>query len=723
MSYSFSPKFWVLILIVLLGFTKGFSEEKQTIQNVSRLLQDINEVKKLDLSIKDKLPIIYNYSLIVGYINMPSARVGDTGMTALSFSYVPPYHVYSLNFQMFGYVELVGNYRVYKGVLEQGFGHKGYGDDTDRGANVKFVLYKEGNGLKYLPSFALGFEDFYGSQRFKSFYICATKQFKEQNLELSLGWGKGRMKGFYGGLAWTPFRFLDISVLNTTTFLAEYDAYDYKNHEHEHPKGRNIKFPINFGLTANICDFFQLKVSSLRGTDVAASLALTYNLGTTEGFFPKTQNPSYYTAPVVTEPLGNLRTEKEFSQELSIAFCEQGFYLYRAYLMYNEKKEKTLWLKVVNTRYREEKQVRLRLEYLLSSIMPEDIVSTFVVLEADGIPTQAYFFQTKMLQKFLNKDIAEEELSVLSPLVEAKPEPTDYEAVLLYKRKKDAWTFTARPRLLTFFGSTTGKIKYSLGFVAGPEGYLFDSIYYKFESAYNIKSSMSDVGDRDVYNTSHLPIVRSDTLKYFSTNSFQVQQLYIQKGYNISHSWFTRWATGYFEQAYGGVACELLYYPVKSSFAFGIEGAGVLKRKYRGLGFTTKVKQYNQDNTFKYIHFLGYQYFFDIYYNYKPWNLDFKISIGSFLARDKGVSFLLSRYFKSGMRFSIWYTITNANDRVNGKRYDDKGFAFYIPFDFFLKKSSQTILGYAMSEWLRDMGAKAATGNMLYPTIYRERMN
>lgn len=688
---------------------------------VSQLLNDLKQIKLINQKVHDTLPVIYNYSLIVGYINMPSARVGNTGMTALGFSYVPPYHIYSLNFQMFGYIELVGNYRVYKGLLEQGFGHAGYGDDADRGANVKFVLYKEDEGLKFLPSFALGFEDFYGSRRFKSFYVAATKEFKKQNLELTLGWGKGRLKGFYGGIAWTPFRFSDVSIFNKTTLLLEYDAYNYKHHTHEHPKGTEVKYPINFGVTASFFDFLQLKVSSLRGQEIAASAVLTYNLGESKGFFAKTQNPNYYTAPIDTEPLGYLRTEKEFARELAMALCRQGLYLYKAYLQFNENSEKTLWLKIYNTRYRVEKQVRSRLEYLLSSIIPSDVVSTVVVMETDGIPTQAYFFQTKALLNFLNKEISEEELSVLSPLMEAAPEPNDYESILLYRRKKDTWTFTLRPRLLTFFGSTTGKIKYSVGFVAGPEGYLFDAIYYKLQAAYNIKSSMSDLGDRDVYNTSHLPIVRSDSLKYFSSNSVQVEQMYIQKGYNLSRGWFTKWALGYFEPAYGGIASELLYYPVHSSFAFGIEGAGVLKRDYRGLGLTTKIKKYNQDNTFKYIHFIGYQYFFNIYYEYKPWHLDFKISIGSFLARDKGINFQLTRYYPSGLRFSIWYTITNANDRVNGKRYDDKGIAFYIPFDLFLKKSSQTMLGYAMSEWLRDVGAVAATGNRLYPTIQVER--
>ena len=52
------------------------------------------------------------------------------------------------------------------------------------------------------------------------------------------------------------------------------------------------------------------------------------------------------------------------------------------------------------------------------------------------------------------------------------------EADLLYKRRKDIWTLLLRPRMITFFGSTTGKIKYSAGFIGGVEGYFFDNTQY-----------------------------------------------------------------------------------------------------------------------------------------------------------------------------------------------------------------------------------------------------
>jgi hypothetical protein len=683
--------------------------------DLAQLFQDLEKVRSIDKQIQETAPFIYNYSLIGGYFEMPSARVNNTGTAAIGGASVAPYNVWAVNFQMFSHIEFSGNYRVFRGVPEANFGHLGYGNDLDRTANVKFVLYKEGTGLQGLPSFALGFNDFYGSRRFNSFYINATKEWS--NFEATFGWGKGRIHGFYGGIAWTPFRNKGVPYLDLFTLLAEYDANDYKHHDGESERGRSVSWPVNVGIMGNFLDCFQVKVGSIRGEEIAASGTLYYNIGETQGFFPKVDNPTLHTSPIDVEPLGVLRSEKEFAHELAFSLSGQGLDLYEAYVMGDE-----MWIKVINTMYREEWQIRERLQYLLSTLLPTNIQTIFVVIEADGIPTQAYEFSNEDLQKFRLGAIGEFELSILSPMIDVKPHPNEYEGTLIYKRKKEIWTFTVRPRLLTFFGSIRGKFKYSVGMVAGPEGYLFDSVYYKLQLAYNIKSSMSDVGDMDVYNPSQLLNVRSDLIKYYQTQSFSVEKAYIQKGFNMGAGLFGRVSAGYFEAAFAGIGGEILFYPLDCPFAIGFSAANIYKRKYKGLGFMLDVRKFNGDVP-SYHHFIGYQYFLDLYYNYKPLQIDLEVNIGKFLARDFGARFLVTRYFPSGLEFSIWYTITTADDIVNRKRYDDKGVAFSIPFDFFLRKSSRTMLNYSMSAWLRDVGVVSETGHRLYQTIQSDRMN
>lgn len=687
---------------------------------VSLLFRDLQVVEEVNQEIKDRLPYHYNYTLMGGYFNMPSARMNDVGMVALGFSYVPPYRNYGATIQPLSRLEFGVNYRVYIGVPEPKMGAMGFGDFSDRGANLKIGVLRKEDGFPYFPEIAVGFEDFYGTKRFHSFYVVATKSFLDWNLEATLGWGKGRIKGFFGGLGWTPFRQTKIPVLNRITLLAEYDAIDYEHHRWEHPEGRHVKSRINLGIAATLFDFLELSVSSLRGDEIAASASINYNLGDSKGLFPKVDNPPLYKAPIDTEPVGFLRSKKELAQELAFAFAEQGLNLYRIYLTTDEKGEHALWIKMINVRYRVMQDLKERIETVLAALVPTNISTVTVVIEADGAPTCEYRFRTLDLHRFREKTISDFEFETLSPMREPTRPPSRYDGSLIYHRSKRVWTFTIRPRLLTFFGSATGKFKYSAGIVGGPEGYLFDQVYYKIQGAYNIKSSMSDVGDMDMLNPSELINVRSDMVRYYQTNSGSLEEAYIQKGDYLKKGWYGRLALGYFEAAYGGVAAELLYYPVGSCWAIGFEAAGVLKRKYHGLGFTTQVRKFDGFESEK-VHYIGYQYFLDLYYDFKPLQLDFKVSLGKFLARDMGARFEVGRYFSSGLRFSVWYTWTSAHDIVNNERYRDKGISFVIPFDFFLKKSSRTMIPYTLSVWLRDTGARAATGKRLYPTLHDER--
>ena len=118
--------------------------------------------------------------------------------------------------------------------------------------------------------------------------------------------------------------------------------------------------------------------------------------------------------------------------------------------------------------------------------------------------------------------------------------------------------------------------------------------------------------------------------------------------------------------------------------------ATVWKRRYQGLNFTRHIRFLKGFNV-HHERFLGIQYFFNFYYTLQPWNLDCKMIAGQFLAKDRGVRFEISRWFQSGLQVSLWYTITNGHDHVNGRRYYDKGFAFNLPIDFFLRQSKPNL--------------------------------
>lgn len=703
---------FVFLFLIPLSFlsAQGASES---------LFSDLERLDEINKKVYDALPLPVNYLLQGGYFTMPSARTYKAGLVSFQFSYSPPYRMWNLGLQFFNRIETTGNYWIYQGMIDQNFGSQGFGEIAERAANAKFILLRPEDGIEILPDFAFGWNDFMGTQGFHSFYAVATKEWLDANLEATFGWGKGRIHGFFGGVAWSPWRHSKY-FWKGLMGVAEYDANDYEHHDKEHAHGRVVSNRINAGVQLRLFDLFQLSFSSLRGEEWAGSIAMQYNLGKTKGLYPKFLDPKPYKSPVDTEPLGLQREDLVFAQELAYAFKEQGFDLYTLRRVPREGGRDHLWLKLMNVRYWEEEKVRKRVESVLSALQPSNIDVSTVVIEVEGIPVHEYNFRRADLTRYRAGRLGEKEFSVIAPMAEVKAPPGKYDSSLLYQRKKPIWILTFRPWAKTFFGSSTGKFKYEVGLALGPEGYLFDEIYYNLQGSYTIQSSVQNMKDCDVLNPSKLINVRTDTIRYNQANSFHIDNAYLQKSWNLGRGLFSRLAVGYFEMAYAGVAVESLYFPVQQNWAIGAEVATVLKRSYSGMGFQHKVRKITSEGC-KYFPYVGLQYFVDFYYEYKPLSLDFKTMVGQFLARDKGIRMEFGRTFDSGIRFGLWYAFTNGNDVINAKRYYDKGFSVSMPLDIFLNQSSRTRIGYSMAAWLRDIDAVAMTGRQLYPTIYWER--
>ena len=407
--------------------------------STSQLFHDLQTVQQIDRELHHTLPFIINYHLQGGYFTMPSARSYPAGTFGFGYASVDPYNIWSLGLNFFDHIETTGNYWIYQNLLDNNFGILGFGNSAERAPNVKFILLRKEDGFPLLPEFAIGWNDFFGSQRFNSFYVVATKEILPLHLEASFGWGNGRIRGFFGGFAWTPWHRAD-HFLRKLSVVAEYDANDYQNHSAEHPEGRNVTSRINAGLQFDFLNLIRLSGSTLRGNTFAGSAALHYDLGASKGLFPKIFDVPTYTAPVDTQPLGVLRTREELAQELAYAFQEQGFDLYNLFLV--PGKRDRLWMKVVNVRYREEAEVRKKVEYLLAALVPSNIPDATVVVEADGISEHEYQFRLQDLQQYAEGNMGDDEFRIVSPLHEASSTPSNYDGALLYEKHKRIWMLT-----------------------------------------------------------------------------------------------------------------------------------------------------------------------------------------------------------------------------------------------------------------------------------------
>lgn len=689
-------------------------------EDQENLLKDLLIVDYWNQRINDRLPVTYNNLLQGGYFAMPSARMGAEGEIGVGYSYVPPYRNYNLRCQILNRLEITGNYRVFSGVEDPVLSPLGFGDFSDKGANFKFSLFHPEDSDYKLPGIAFGFEDFLGTRSFRSQYLVFTQVFLNYDLEISLGYGLERIRGLFGGFNIMPFRRTDWKYLQNLSLTAEYDATPYRSKTREpHPKGRVKKSPLNYGIKYRLWDCLDFSLSYIRGDALSFSASTYYNWGNTTGLLPKIDDVLPYKSPVNTEPLGCRRPEDSLVADLIFAFDQQGFDIWDIHLSYNECNQKVLRIKTLNDTYRLEREVRCRLNSLLASLIPSDIDEVIVVIDSEGFPIQEYHYNMEFVRRFAAREIGPHELKILTPLTEVTY-PNPYTSCHLFGCKRECINFELSPKTHTLFGSSNGKFKYTLGVHAAFNGYLWDEVYYNILVGYTFYTNIGKFKDFDRLNPSQLINVRTDAVRYYKQKGLTLDQAYLQKNWNLGKGWYAKISGGYFEEEYGGAAAEFLLYPLHSAWAIGIEGAVLKKRNYSGLGFTDKIRKLVGFHP-TYQKFLGSQYFLNIYYDLACARLDFKIAAGKFLANDWGVRNEISHYFPSGLRLTLWYTLTNGHDKINGQTYYDKGISFSMPFDVFYTCSERTRWNYGMSAWLRDVGVQGLTGLQLYELINDQR--
>ena len=538
----------------------------------SNLLKDLMIVNYWNQRLNERFPVTYNHLLMGGYFSMPSARMGPEGDVGAGYGYTPPYINYNIRFQLVDFLEVWGNYRVFKGVADPVLTHLGYGDFTDKGANVKLSIFSPEATHYRLPGLAIGLEDFIGTRAFRASYAVLTQVFLKQNLEISLGFGANRIKKWFGGALWMPFRETKWNYLKDLSFVLEYDAIPYKDESIEkHPKGRVKNTPWQMGVKHRLWDTIDLSLAYIRGDKWAFTVSTFYNFGTTKGLIPKIEDNLPYRAPVNYQPLGALRPPEVMMHEFIFAFRCQGFEVVEGWICDDEGR-KVLRLKINNLIYREERLVRTRLNALLSSLLPNDIDEIIVTFEVGSLPIQELHYDAAFLRLYRDKEIGRYELDILTPFHEASY-PNFYASKLLYKKDLEWWNLEVLPKTNTLFGSASGKFKYALGISANINGFIKNNIFYTLSLGYYFISYLKKVNDVDRLNPSQIINVRTDITNYYLQRGVTVDEAFLEKVWNWNKGWYTRVSFGIFEPEYGGVSTEWLYYPVNSDWAIGMDFA------------------------------------------------------------------------------------------------------------------------------------------------------
>ena len=165
---------------------------------------------------------------------------------------------------------------------------------------------------------------------------------------------------------------------------------------------------------------------------------------------------------------------------------------------------------------------------------------------------------------------------------------------------------------------------------------------------------------------------------------------------------------GYLETMYAGVGSELLYRPLDASWALGVD--------------VNYVKQRDWDNMMRFTDYSTPTGFVTAYWNPPTLNgVLMKLSVGQYLAKDKGATIDVAKRFDSGVAVGVWAAISNVSKDDYGEGGFSKGFYISIPFDLMTIGPNRNRAVVSWTPLTRDGGQMLSRKYQLYPmTAERE---
>ncbi|MDO5704229.1 MAG: YjbH domain-containing protein, partial [Paracoccus sp. (in: a-proteobacteria)] len=196
--------------------------------------------------------------------------------------------------------------------------------------------------------------------------------------------------------------------------------------------------------------------------------------------------------------------------------------------------------------------------------------------------------------------------------------------------------------------------------------------------------------------------VRSDTRMYTGNHSPTIPELTLAWFAHPVQNVYTRVTGGLLERAYGGVSAEVLWKPVDSPLAIGVEVNRVRKRDFDGLfGF--------RDYEVTTGHVSAYYEFAQGY--------TAQLDVGRYLAGDTGATVTVTREFANGWRLGAFATKTDMSAEEFGEGSFDKGITLSIPIAWAVGTPSRDRAGSTLRSLSRDGGARLEVQDRLYDTI------
>jgi hypothetical protein len=201
---------------------------------------------------------------------------------------------------------------------------------------------------------------------------------------------------------------------------------------------------------------------------------------------------------------------------------------------------------------------------------------------------------------------------------------------------------------------------------------------------------------------SDLPHVRTDFLKFFTQGKNGIGQMDMEYRFRLAPDVFATAKAGYLESMYAGVGGEILWRPAGERWAIG---ADIYDVQERGFDRLLDLQHYHVVTGHVSLYWAS------------PWyDLNFQIRAGQYLAGDRGITFMATRRFSSGVEIGAFFSRTNVSATQFGEGSFDKGIFVRIPLGWIAPLSTQSDFTTVLRPVQRD-GGQTLNGDA---TLYEE---
>ncbi|ACT07665.1 protein of unknown function DUF940 membrane lipoprotein putative [Dickeya chrysanthemi Ech1591] len=660
----------------------------------------------------------------VGLWQMPTARMADNGEFSASYRDNQEYRRYAISLQPLDWLEATLRYTdIRTRPYSNSPGFSGNQTYKDKSFDVKARLWQES---RWLPQVSLGLRDIAGTGLFDSEYLVASKRWGPFDFTLGMGWGNMAQSGnitnpacrlasgfctrtastttgqfavknfFHGPAAlfagleyqtpWDPLR-----------VKLEYDGNDYSQEAADltRPVSQHIKqdSPINVGLVYRATDWLDTSLSWERGNTLMWGFTLRTNFNHIRPQHPDDEPPVYLPANNSQSGTDWQRISRELDDKAGFAQPD----------IYADDNQVT----VVADQYKypDDADASRRAATVLANNLPDNVTDYHIVTRSGPLTTASTHVDAAGFRQLESGG---------TPLGLDEPNPYRTEPLSAPHGRQVLHTEPPRlsygidPALQQSFGGPESFYMYQLSANASADYRITDN--WRLGGTVNVNL----LNNYDRFNFTSppqdgaaLPRVRTHIREYVTASDVLLTNLQLSRYDHPARDWYTQVYGGYLEMMYAGVGGEVLYRPFGSNWAVGMDVNYVKQRDWDS-------PQSLRDYSVTTGHLTTY------------WSLPFikgglaKISVGRYLAGDKGVTLDLSRRFDSGIVAGAFATVTNVSASEYGEGSFTKGIYFTIPFDVLFSSPTTRRGSIGWVPLTRDGGQMLDRRDVLYNMVERE---